>query len=229
MCVSRQINFFTIWLKRSAIGLMLLALSSCATTRVEQSRQPASVIGDGEAMVILGRVTPRGETEEGFTDCLADILSQGDNPVRLVSEEQFKNDLYPHFESERAPANAEDLASLFAEFGVRTQIEKSNVRYLAWIEGDTVRVDAGGSMSCAISTFGGGCFGMTYWEDDASYEASIWDLKRQAATGQISADANGTSYIAGLLVPIPVLARPENAACKGLAEQLRFFITGVEE
>jgi len=229
MCILGQINFRTIWLERSAIGLMLLALGSCATTRVEQSRQPTSVLGDGEAMVILGRVTPRGETEEDFTECLAEILSQGSNPVRLVSEDQFKNDLYPHFESERAPANVEDLASLFAEIGVRAQIEKSNVRYLAWIEGDTVRVDAGGSMTCAVSTFGGGCFGMTYWEDDASFEASIWDLKRQTAAGQISADANGTSYIAGLLVPIPVLARPENAACKGLAEQLRIFITGMEE
>jgi len=61
MCILGQINFLTIWLERSAIGLMLLALGSCATTRVEQSRQPTSVLGDGEAMVILGRVTPRAK------------------------------------------------------------------------------------------------------------------------------------------------------------------------
>jgi hypothetical protein len=45
-------------------------------------------------------------------------------------------------------------------------------------------------------------------------------------SGQISADANGTSYLAGLVLPIPILARPGNAACKGLAEQLRTFISG---
>jgi hypothetical protein len=46
------------------------------------------------------------------------------------------------------------------------------------------------------------------------------------STGQISADANGTSYLAGLIIPIPILARPGNAACKGLANQLREFIVG---
>jgi hypothetical protein len=81
-------------------------------------------------------------------------------------------------------------------------------------------------MTCTISTFGGGCFGMSYWEQDAKYEATIWDLQNLTAAGQISADANGTSYLAGLVLPIPILARPGNAACKGLAKQLREFIIG---
>lgn len=67
---------------------------------------------------------------------------------------------------------------------------------------------------------------MSYWEEDASYEASIWDLKAMTSTGQISADATGTSYLAGVVLPIPILARPGNAACEGLAEQLRSFIQG---
>lgn len=214
-------------LRRIAMALVLLLLASCATTRVEQSRQSNSVLGAGEAMVILGRATYNDrETEESFTDCLADILSQGSNPIRLVSEDQFKDDLYPWFEARTAPTNANDLGRLFAEAGVQAQIDKSSIRYLAWIEGDTVTIDRGGSMSCALSTFGGGCFGMSYWEQDASYEASIWDLKNLTASGQISADANGTSYLAGLVLPIPILARPGNAACKGLAAQLRVFITG---
>ena len=210
--------------------VLLLQLGGCATTRVEQSRQTNAVLGAGEAMVILGRATYNDrETEESFTDCLADILRQGSNPIRLVSEDQFKDDLYPWFEARTAPTNANDLARLFAEAGVQAQIDQSSIRYLAWIEGDTVTVDKGGSMSCAGSTVGGGCFGMSYWEQDASYEASIWDLKNLSASGQISADANGTSYLAGLVLPIPILARPGNAACKGLATQLRLFVTGVDE
>ena len=115
---------------------------------------------------------------------------------------------------------------MFSQPGVKNRIDEANVRYLAWIDGDTVTIDSGGSMSCTISTFGGGCFGMSYWEEDASYEASIWDLQSMTSTGQISADATGTSYLAGLVLPIPILARPGNAACKGLANQLRGFITG---
>ena len=210
--------------------IAVLQLGGCATTRVEQSRQSNAVLGAGEAMVILGRSTYNDrETEESFTDCLADILRQGSNPIRLVSEDQFKDDLYPWFESRTAPTNANELGRLFAEAGVQAQIDQSSIRYLAWIEGDTVTIDKGGSMSCAVSTFGGGCFGMSFWEQDASYEASIWDLKNLSASGQISADANGTSYLAGIVVPIPILARPGNAACKGLAAQLRVFVTGIEE
>jgi len=210
--------------------IVVLQLGGCATTRVEQSRQSNAVLGTGEAMVILGRSTYNDrETEESFTECLADILRQGSNPIRLVSEDQFKDDLYPWFESRTAPTNANELGRLFAEAGVQAQIDQSSIRYLAWIEGDTVTIDKGGSMSCAVSTFGGGCFGMSYWEQDASYEASIWDLKNLSASGQISADANGTSYLAGLVLPIPILARPGNAACKGLAAQLRVFVTGIED
>lgn len=206
---------------------LICLLQSCATTRVEQSRQTTSELEQGEALVILGRATYNDrETEVSFTDCLATSLGQGRNPIRLVPQTQFKNDLYPWFEPRTAPTNASDLAQLFAEAGVKEQIERTNIRYLAWIEGDTVTIDKGGSLSCAVSTFGGGCFGMSYWEQDASYEASIWDLKNLSASGQISADANGTSYLAGLVLPIPILARPGNAACKGLAEQLRTFVTG---
>lgn len=227
---ARSAAKLTVSARRWVVAIMLLQLASCATTRVEQSRQTNAVLGAGEAMVILGRATYNDrETEESFTDCLAASLSQGSNPIRLVSEDQFKDDLYPWFEARTAPTNANDLGRLFAEAGVQAQIDQLSIRYLAWIEGDTVTVDKGGSMSCAVSTFGGGCFGMSYWEQDASYEASIWDLKNLTASGQISADANGTSYLAGLVLPIPILARPGNAACKGLAAQLRVFVTGGDE
>ena len=211
------------WVVLSALA----TLTSCATTRVEQNRQMQTGLASDEAMVILGRATYNDrQTEESFTDCLEDILSRGDRPIRLVPQKQFIDQMYPWFEPRTAPGSANDLGRLFSEPGVKEQIADARVRYLAWIEGDTVTIDKGGSMSCTVSTFGGGCFGMSYWEQDASYEASIWDLQTLDTSGQISADANGTSYLAGLVLPIPILARPGNAACKGLAEQLRTFISG---
>jgi len=205
----------------------VLLIPRCVSARIEQSREGITGMSSGEAMVILGRATYNDhQTEESFTDCLVDILSSGSTPIRLIGQKEFKDSLYPWFEPRTAPASARELGALFAQPGVQERIDETNVRYMAWIDGDTVTVDQGGSMSCTISTFGGGCFGMTYWEQDASYEASIWDLQNLTAAGQISADANGTSYLAGLIVPIPILARPGNAACKGLAAQLREFIVG---
>ncbi len=206
-----------------------LLVSGCVSSRIEESREALTGLVGDEAMVILGRASYNDhETEESFTECIVDILAKGDRPIRLIPESEFKDSLYPWFEPRTAPTSADELSRLFAQPGVQNQIDQSNVRYLAWIDGDTIIVDQGGSMSCTLSTFGGGCFGMSYWEQDASYEASIWDLQNLSAAGQISADANGTSYLAGLVVPIPILARPGNAACKGLANQLRDFVVGDE-
>ena len=43
-------------------------------------------------------------------------------------------------------------------------------------------------------------------------------------TGTINADYSGTSFLPALVVPIPLIARTQAAACKGLADQLRAFI-----
>ena len=204
-----------------------LALAGCVSSRVEQARvAPTSISGD-EDMVLLGRASYNDrQAEASFTDCIGDVLARGRNSIRLIHPDKFRDDLYPWFEPRLEPTSTEQLASLLAEPGVKARIEEAKVRYLAWIEGDTVTVDRGGSMSCTVSTFGGGCFGMSYWEEDASYEATVWDLDTMTATGQISADATGTSYLAGLVVPIPILARPGNAACKALAKQLGEFMRG---
>ncbi len=208
--------------------LMMAALvSGCVSSRIEQSRTATTGIETDEAIVLLGRASYNDrQTEESFTDCIADTLSAGDDPIRLIPQDEFKDELYPWFEPRTAPTSADELSTLFDQPGVRDRIEEAQVRYLAWIDGDTIIIDQGGSFSCTISSFGGGCFGMSYWEEDASYEASIWDLHNLTAAGEISADANGTSYLAGLILPIPIMARPGNAACKALASQLREFLVG---
>lgn len=210
-----------------ALSGAMLTLSGCVTSRIEESRTASTGIDESEALVILGRATYNDrQTEESFTECIADALSSGEEPIRLIPENEFKDNLYPWFEPRTAPTTASDLPGLLAQPGVQERISAENVRYIAWIEGDTQTTDSGGSLTCTISTFGGGCFGMSYWEQDASYEAAIWDLENHTSAGEISADANGTSYLAGVIVPIPIIASPGNAACKGLATQLKQFLSG---
>jgi len=207
------------------VVLMTMLLIGCASARIQQSRIATTGMTKEESLVILSRASyNERETEESFTDCLSDALSGGKTPIRLISGAEFKDQLYPWFEPRTAPDSSDDLARLFAQPGVQQRIDENNVRYIAWIDGDTITTDRGGSFSCALSTVGGGCFGVTYWEEDASYEAAIWDLQNLTTAGEISADASGTSYIAGLVLPIPIVARPGNAACKALALQLKEFL-----
>ena len=52
-------------------------LSGCVTSRIEQSRDAVTGISSDEAMVLLGRASyNEKQTEESFTDCIADVLSR---------------------------------------------------------------------------------------------------------------------------------------------------------
>ena len=93
---------------------LMLAVTGCASTRIEQSRDARTGITSDEAMVLLGRASyNEKETEESFTECIADALEQGENPIRLISEDEFKDNLYPWFEPRTAPKSASELGQLF--------------------------------------------------------------------------------------------------------------------
>ena len=81
-----------------------------------------------------------------------------------------------------------------------------------------------GSITCGIGTGGAGCYGFGSWQDDAKYEATIWDVAKMQSVGKISTDATGTSYMPAVVVPIPLIARVEANACKGLGGQLKQFL-----
>ena len=76
---------------------------------------------------------------------------------------------------------------------------------------------------------GGGCFGFAWWQNDADYNAAVWDLKGLESAGSVTADVSGTSFLPALVIPIPLIARARAAACKGLADQLRTFIVDEPE
>ena len=86
-----------------------------------------------------------------------------------------------------------------------------------------------GSISCAIGPGGAGCVGFGAWEDDSTYEASVWDVQRMQPVALLSAEAEGTSYMPALVVPIPLIARVQASACDGLADQLQtLFVDSAE-
>ena len=112
--------------------------------------------------------------------------------------------------------------------GVAEKIREKGVRYIVWLDGDTDKVAGGSSMSCAAGPGGGGCFGFAWWQKDADYDASVWDLKELESSGTVSADVSGTSFMPALVIPLPLIARTQARACKTLADQLHNFIVQEE-
>lgn len=206
-------------------GFLALALSGCITSRVEDAREGVTGIEAGESVVILAKSYHLGnETEAKYINCIEDALARGSNGLRVIPHKQFIDSLFPWFEPRTAPAETTGLPKLMKRPGVAEVIAEQNVRYIVWLDGDTDRVAGGGSLSCAAGPGGGGCFGFAWWQNDAKYEASVWDLSGLEDAGSISADFSGTSFLPAIVVPIPLIARTQTKACKGLSDQLRLFI-----
>jgi hypothetical protein len=199
---------------------------ACVTSQVEELRQAETDMAAFESVVVLGRQHDSGlQAEETFTDCVGEALGTGDTPLRVYPDEVFVDGLFPWFEPGTAPSKVEALAQLLRKPNVAEQIADSGVRYLVWIDGATQRLNDGGAFSCAAGPGGGGCLGFLWWENDSSYEASIWDLKHVQSAGLISAEASGSSYLPALIIPVPLIARTHAAACSGMAQQLKAFLT----
>lgn len=211
--------------KMLTAGLAALALSGCITSRVEDTREGVTGIEEGESIVILAKSYHLGnETEGKYISCIEDALARGSKGFRVIPHKQFVDSLFPWFEPRTAPAESKGLSKLMERPGVAERIEEQNVRYIVWLDGDTDRVAGGGSLSCAVGPGGGGCFGFAWWQNDADYNAAVWDLKGLESAGSVTADVSGTSFLPALVIPIPLIARARAAACKGLAQQLREFI-----
>ena len=206
-------------------GLASLSLSACVTSRLEDSRETQTGILEGESVVIMAKSYHLGnETESDYVSCIEKAMERGAGGLRVIPRSAFVDSLFPWFEPRTAPSETKGLGKLMARPGVAEKIAAQGVRYIIWLDGDTERVAGGGSLSCAAGPGGGGCFGFAWWQNDADYEASVWDLKGLESAGTVSADVSGTSYLPALVVPIPLIARTQTAACKGLANQLRAFI-----
>ncbi len=206
-------------------AMLLISLTGCMTTRVEESKNTATGILTDERIVILEASYQSGnETEDKFVDCVSKMVQRGNRGLNVFPDDEFIDTMFPWFEPRTMPRGPEALPALFERPGLTERLEASGVRYIIWVTGDTEKSASGGSLSCAVSPAGGGCFGLAWWEDDSSYKAAIWDIRAGKSAGEVSTKVHGTSVIPAVIIPVPLIARTRAAACKGLANELRQLI-----
>lgn len=212
-----------------AIIAMALLGSGCITSTVIDARTSNTGIGENESVVIMAKSYHLGnETERKYIRCIEDKLAKGRDGLNVIPHEQFIDSLFPWFEPRTAPAETKNLAKLMDRPGVANAIATQGVRYIIWLDGDTDRVAGGGSLSCAAGPGGGGCFGFAWWQKDADYDASVWDLQELESSGTVSTDVSGTSFMPAIVIPLPLIARTQARACTTLANQLHNFIVQEE-
>lgn len=206
-----------------AVGLLL----GCTSTTVDEFRQGETGIESDESIVILGRRQASDyETDSDFVECVGDRIARGEGAINVVPEQEFIDAMFPWFEPRTAPLRTRDLEQLMTEDVVARKMGEFGIRYIVWVDGFTETTDRQGSISCTIGPGGGGCFGFGTWEDDANFDARVWDVGSLTNVGTINTDASGQSYLPALVVPIPLIARVEANACSRLATQLKQFVQG---
>jgi hypothetical protein len=213
---------------RLPAALALAALTAgCMTAKIDENRVTPLSIAKGEAVVVLAKPQVEGTgAEEDFLSCVSGKLARGEGGVTVFDHHEFQNTLFPWFEPSVAPVRAENVAGLLERPKVSKRLEETGVRYVVWLDGNTRKVDSGGSLACAAAPGIAGCFGFGWWEKTSDYQATVWDLKRSKNAGSVSTNVTGTSAVLGLGVPLPFVARVQGAACDRMAGQLRTFLKG---
>lgn len=212
-----------------ALLIIFLLLTACqSTTRIDEYRQGStSIIGAEDTVVVLGRRHSSGhETEIDYVSCVGEALAGGstDGAINVIPEKEFIDAMYPYFETSTAPMDVKNLDHLIQNPAIAQKFAEFNLRFFIWIDGSTETTDKKGSISCAVGPGGGGCFGFATWDDEANYEASIWDFETLQLAGKISAETQGTSYLPAIIIPVPLLARVQACACKSMAQQIKSFL-----
>jgi hypothetical protein len=196
------------------------------TARLEPYKQTNAVIEEGDQVVVLARKHhATHETEQGFVNCVSASLADSKQGIEVHDSVEFENLMYPWFEPSTAPLSTADLTELLEKPGVMERVRDTGVRFVVWLDGSTDRIASGGGITCAAGVGGAGCMGLAWWEDDAKYDATVWDIRELSSAGTIHADVRGRSVMPAIIVPLPFIARPQAHACRGLTEQLEQFLT----
>jgi len=224
--MSQKFAGLTVKVVTAFVVLVLLGACKSSTVIDEYRETPkARIIGSDDTVVVLGRRhRSTQETEVDFISCVGSTLGQGVGAISVIPEQEFVDSMYPHFETSTMPMNVKNLGRMVRNPFIAQKFSDFRIRYFVWVEGFTERTDSSGSVTCAVGPGGGGCFGYASWDDEANYEASIWDFENLELSGRISAETKGTSYMPAVVIPIPLLARVQASACKSMADQIKSFL-----
>lgn len=209
----------------TALVVLMTFIQGCTTVTIDQDRiASSSNLSSGKSIVIIGRRSGSDyETEPDLVSCIGKRLSQGQTKVNVITEEMFVDTMYPWFEPRTAPVRANDLLRLLEYKQLSKAVEKFDMQYLIWVDGSTQTTGKEGEITCALGMGGISCFGFGTWDKKSDYEASIWDYNKRELVGKVSGQAEGTSYMPAIVIPIPIIAPVQDDVCEAIGVQLRAF------
>jgi len=210
--------------------LTTACLGGCGSMTTVDDYRPTSEpipIGAGEKVAILGR-RDAGHyvTDRSFIECL--VKRMENSSFQVMPEQEFVDALFPWFEPRTAPKHLKRLKRIMQEPSVKAKVEQEQISHLVWLDGEVETQGVQGAMTCGMMPTAG-CFGFTSWDKTVMFEAIVWNMVDLTEEARIRVDSEGTSYVIGIVAPIPLLTRAESQACQGMGDQLKSYFTQVGE
>ena len=156
--------------------------------------------------------------DKDFAKCLQTELKEDLANLKVIPEDQFRNALFPWFEYRTAPKNAAELSALLSKTIVRDHIEKLGVEILIYVNGETIQGQLDGPGFCGGGYGGGGCLGYLSAERKTHMATTVLNIRDATTLGSTDINFHGSVEVPMLIIPIPIPAFTQSAACSETAK-----------
>lgn len=158
--------------------------------------------------------------------CVGNRLAQFVPPVKVISADTIRLELFPWIEPSTAPTSVDELQNLLSNLAIKNKIRALGVGYILEFHGGTTTDIPRGGIFCGVVTGGGGCLGYAWGSRESSFNATILDIKdKNKLSNAVSAQKGGV-YVPAFIFPMPIMAATESKACQDLTSQIHTLITG---
>lgn len=192
------------------LAVMLCAADAVANPRIGLLWWPADPANPANPFV------------ESLQECLTGQLASACPGSVFVSQATIRDAFFPLLEPATQPDSEEAFAALLARNDVRPRLVK-RMDYLVTFTGGTVEEDKGGIL-CGAGYGGGGCLGFAWINKDTRISVVIWEMGEPMPASHRESRATGTTLIPAFILPIPIPALTEGAACRDMSRQILAFI-----
>jgi hypothetical protein len=157
--------------------------------------------------------------ETKFSKCVKKGLKADIQNLNIISQNEFRDALFPWFERSTAPKNVEELSILLSKSAIRERINKLGVDAVINVSGKTIQEKWQGQ--------GGGGYGAVVGyghSDETTYmTATVWNLKDKTifATNK---NVIGTNYLIVIGLPIYIPASTESSACNETVNRISDYL-----
>ncbi len=194
----------------------IISLFGCMKSQIEDSLITSSHLYQATTITILSK----NPDDKNFAECIQKELKKDLPNLTVIHEDRFRDALFPWFEYRTAPKDAKELSVTLNKPFIRSHLESIGVEILVYVHGETSQSNLDGPGFCGAGYGGGGCLGYLSADRETHIATTVWNLKEGISIGNTDTHFQGKVRMPMFIIPIPIPAFTEGAACSETARRI---------